>query len=57
MEQWAASSRRESAFDNGGYAHCGHSGTSCSEKLFDQDEIKHFGRETAMGVTGIGGCS
>jgi hypothetical protein len=31
--------------------------SSCSEKLFDQDEIKHFGRKTAMGVTGIGGCS
>jgi E3 ubiquitin-protein ligase RNF14 len=37
------------------YAHYRHPGTSCFERLFDQEEIERFERETAMGVAGMGG--
>lgn len=37
------------------YAHYRHPGTSCFERLFDQEEIDRFERETAMGVAGMGG--
>lgn len=35
------------------YAHYRRPGSSCFERLFDQEEIERFERETAMGVAGI----
>ena len=36
------------------YAHYRKPGTSCFEKLFDQEEIARFERETAMQHVGMG---
>jgi E3 ubiquitin-protein ligase RNF14 len=35
------------------YAHYRRPGHACFERLFDQEEIERFERETAMGVAGI----
>ena len=36
------------------YEHYRRPGSSCFEKLFDQEEIARFERETAMGQAGMG---